>query len=95
MVNKHRGSTFDSFLSEEGLLESVEAVAIKRVISYELEHAMEKKHLSKAEMAAKMHTSRSALDRLLDPSNTSVTLHSIIKAAHALGRKVEMRWTAE
>lgn len=89
MVNKHRGSTFDSFLEEENLLDDVEAVAIKRVIAYELEQMMEKNHLTKSEMAAKMHTSRSALDRLLDPMNTSITLHTLIKITHILGRKFQ------
>ena len=71
-MNKHKGSTFDSFLEEEGLLENLEAAAIKRVISYQLEQSMKKKHINKRELANKMHTSRSSLDRLLDPNNTSV-----------------------
>lgn len=93
MTNKHKGSTFDSFLEEEGLLDEAEAVAIKRVIAYEFEQAMKKKHISKSDMATKMHTSRSAVDRLLDPENTSITLRTLLKAAHILDKKVEMRWS--
>jgi antitoxin HicB len=89
MRNKHKGSTFENFLEEENLLDDADAVAIKRVIAYELEKAMEKKQLSKSEMATKMHTSRSALDRLLDPTNTSITLHTLIKTIHVLGKKFQ------
>lgn len=89
-ANKHRGSTLDSFLEEEELLEDVEAVAIKRVIAFELEKAMKKKHYSKTDMAQKLHTSRSALERLLDPENTSVTLRSLVKAAHLVGKKLRL-----
>lgn len=89
-ANKHKGSTFDSFLEEEGLLENAEAVAIKRVIAFELEKTMKKKHVSKTKMAEKMGTSRSALDRLLDPSNISVTLNTLAKAAHAMGKKLHV-----
>lgn len=86
--NKHRGSTFDSFLEEEGLLDVADAVAIKRVIAFELKKNMKKNHCSKIEMANKLHTSRSALDRLLDPANTSVTLNTLVKAAHILGKRL-------
>jgi len=90
MKPTHKGSTLDSFLEAEGLLDSVEATAIKRVIAYQIECAMKKQHISKKKMANTMHTSRSALDRLLDPKNTSITLRSLIKAAHALGRKLHI-----
>ncbi|MBA2654649.1 MAG: XRE family transcriptional regulator [Gammaproteobacteria bacterium] len=90
MSNKHKGSTFDSFLEKEGLLEEAEAVAIKRVIVFELEKMMKKEHLSKVELAKRIHTSRSQLDRLLDPLNTSVTLTTIVKAAHAIGKKIKL-----
>lgn len=89
-AKKHRGSTFDSFLEEENLLESVEATAIKRIISFELQKAMKKEHVSKSEMAERMHTSRSALDRLLDPCNTSITLSTLVKVAHILGKKLRV-----
>ena len=87
MANKHKGSTFESFLEEEDIFDDVEAVAIKRVIAYELEQVMKNNHLTKSEMAIKMHTSRSALDRLLDPENTSITLRTLIKTIHAVGKK--------
>lgn len=89
-MNKHKGSTLDSFLEEEGLLENVEAVAIKRVIAHALEKKIKKEHLSKIKIAEQMGTSRSALDRLLDPSNTSVTLNTLVKAAHFMGKKLRV-----
>lgn len=89
-MNKHKGTTVDSFLEEEGLLEDAEAVAIKRVIAYQLEKKMKKAHLSKTEIAERMGTSRSALDRLLDPGNTSVTLNTLVKAAHFIGKKLHV-----
>jgi len=90
MKNKHKGSTFDSFLEAEELLDQAEATAVKRIVSYQIEQAMEKQHVSKKQLADTMHTSRSALDRLLDPENTSVTLQSLVKAAHALGKKLQV-----
>jgi antitoxin HicB len=89
-MNKHRGSTFDSFLKEEEMLGNIEALAIKRVIAYELAKKIKKTHLSKLKVAKKIGTSRSALDRLLDPNNTSVTLHTLIKAAHFMGKKLRI-----
>ncbi len=89
MTNKHKGSTFESFLEEENLLEDVEAIAIKRVLTYELERVMQKNRLTKSEMAIRMHTSRSALDRLLDPMNTSITLHTLVKITHMIGKKFQ------
>lgn len=89
-TNKHKGSSFDRFLEEENLLENAEAVAIKRVITFELLKKIKKIHLSKTEIAQKMHTSRSALDRLLDPNNTSITLSSLVKAAHFAGKKLKV-----
>lgn len=89
MTNPHKGSTFDNFLEEEHLSDEVEAVAIKRVIAYQIEESMRQRHLSKTAMAEKMHTSRSALDRLLDPLNTAVTLQTLIRAAHAVGKTFE------
>jgi antitoxin HicB len=89
-VNKYKGTTVDSFFEEEGLLEDAEAIAIKRVIAYELKKKIKKAHLSKTEIAEKMGTSRSAVDRLLDPSNTSVTLNTLTKAAHFIGKKLHV-----
>ena len=91
MINKeYLGSNFDDFLAEEGLLEEVEATAIKKVIAYQIEQEMHKKGLTKTEMAKKMNTSRSSLDRLLDPDNVSVNLHTIIKATSILGKKIKI-----
>ncbi len=90
MQNKSRGSDFDDFLKEQGLLEEATAVASKRVLTYQFEMEMRKKHLSKISMAKKMNTSRSALDRLLDPTNSSVTLQTLEKAAFALGKKIKI-----
>src|SRR5436309_9973129 len=87
----HSGSTFDSFLEQEGIREDVEAVAIKRVLAWQLEQAMQEQQKTKQAMARLLHTSRSQLDRLLDPRNVSVTLDTITRAAKALGRRVIIR----
>ena len=87
----HSGSTFDSFLEEQGIREEVEAVAIKRVLAWQLEQAMQEQQKTKQAMAKQLHTSRSQLDRLLDPSNVSVTLDTITRAARALGKRVIIR----
>jgi hypothetical protein len=87
----HSGSTFNSFLEEEGIREEVEAVAIKRVLAWQLEQAMRKQQKTKQAMARQLHTSRSQLDRLLDPRNISVTLDTITRAARALGKRVIVR----
>jgi predicted XRE-type DNA-binding protein len=87
----HSGSTFDSFLEQEGIREEVEAVAIKRVLAWQLEQAMRQQQKTKQAMAKQLHTSRSQLDRLLDPRNVSVTLDTITRAARALGKRVIIR----
>lgn len=79
MKKKNIGSTFDSFLREEGMYEEVSANAIKRVVARQVEAAMEQKGLTKTEMARRMHTSRAALDRLLDPENAAITLGTLQK----------------
>jgi predicted XRE-type DNA-binding protein len=89
--NTNIGSSLDDFLTEEGIREQVEAVAIKRVITYQIEQTMKKKHLTKTMMAKRMHTSRSAIERLFDPENESVTLTTLSKAAHALGKKLQIK----
>ncbi len=92
MKNKHLGSSFDNFLEEEGLRADTEAAAIKKVIAYQIEMEMKRANLSKSALAERMHTSRSALDRLLDPANVSVTLQTLERVALALGKnlKIEM-----
>jgi hypothetical protein len=84
----HSGSTFDSFLEDEGIREEVEAVAIKRILAWQLEQAMKEQQKTKQAMAKQLHTSRSQLDRLLDPQNVSVTIATITRAARALGKRV-------
>ena len=88
MNSTHIGSNFDNFLKEEGLLEEVTTSAIKRVISYQLKKAMEERNVTKQKLADMMSTSRASLDRLLNPENTSITLKTLGKAAHALGKKI-------
>ena len=90
MANKYIGGSFDMFLEEEELLAEAESLALKRVISFELEAAMKEKNITKAEIARRMHTSRISFDRLLDANNTSVTLKSLEKAAVALGKKIHL-----
>jgi len=90
MKNKNIGSTFDSWLREEGIYGEVTSAAIKRVLARQIEAAMKERNVSKAEMARRMHTSRAALDRLLDPENDSITLNTLQKAATAVGREVRL-----
>jgi predicted XRE-type DNA-binding protein len=87
---KNIGSSLDSWLRDEGIYEEVTATAIKRVLSRQLEAAMTEKGLSRSEMARRMHTSRAALNRLLDPENDSVTLNTLQKAATVVGREVRL-----
>ncbi|MBS3917560.1 MAG: XRE family transcriptional regulator [Deltaproteobacteria bacterium] len=91
MKNKHLGSSFDDFLEENGLRAETEATAIKRVIAYQIEMEMKRAKLTKSAMAEKMRTSRSALDRLLDPANASITLQTLERAALALGKNLKIK----
>ncbi len=88
--NKHIGSSFDDFLAEDGLLESCEEQAIKEILADQIKNAMQSEGLNKAAMARRMNTSRQALDRLLDPANTGVTLHTMQRAAAAVGRRLTL-----
>lgn len=90
----HRGSDLRDFLKEEGILEEVEERAMKRALSLQLTQLLKKNELTKAEMAVRMKTSRAAVDRLLDASNTSVTLATLGKAARALGRRIKVELVA-
>ena len=90
MKNKRIGSTLDSFLFEEGIAEDVENGAVKKLIAFQLRAALETEHISKTELAARLQTSRAALDRLLDPDNDSVTLQSLKRAATVLGKKLRI-----
>lgn len=91
MKNKHIGTSFDDFLQDEGLLAEAEAAAVKRVIAHQIQKEMEERHISKSGLARMMKTSRSSLDRLLDPDNASVTLLTMESAALALGRKLRIQ----
>ncbi|MBN8734602.1 MAG: XRE family transcriptional regulator [Acidobacteria bacterium] len=84
------GSSVDEFLAEQGMLQECEEQAIKQILADQIKAAMEKDRLTKAAMAARMQTSRRALDRLLDPTNTGVTLHTLQRAAAAIGRQLRI-----
>ena len=86
----HRGSDFRDFLGEEGILEEVEERAIMEALALQLAGLLKKNELTKSEMAARMKTSRAAVDRLLDASNPSVTPATLGKAARALGHKLKI-----
>ena len=88
--NPHDGTTLDDFLREEGIFEEVEAAALKRALALKVADLMQEQHLQKTVMAKQMRTSRAALDRLLDPSNTSVTLATLTRAAKALGQRIKI-----
>ena len=89
--NPHTGSRFEDFLKEEGIFEEVQAKALKRALAEQLEESMHEAKLTKLDMARKMATSRSQLDRVLDPDNISVQLDTLIKAAGAVGREIEIK----
>ena len=84
------GSSFDDFLKDEGVYNEVETVAVKRVIAWQLEEAMKTRRMSKLQMARRMKTSRSQLDRLLDPTHSGVTLETLARAAQVLGRHIRV-----
>ena len=88
--NPRAGSTLESLLREDGLYEEAKNHAVKSVLACKLARAMEAQNLSKTRMAARMETSRSQLDRLLDPENEGVTLHTLKRAAAAVGMRLEL-----
>ena len=90
--NKHRGSNFEDFLAEEGMLETVKAAALKRSIALQLQRLIAEQEMSKTELASRMKTSRAALDRLLDAENPSLTLTTLEKVAQALGRRLQIEF---
>ena len=91
-MNKHRGSSFDEFLKEEGILDEVSAKAQKRLMALQLADIMEDTGLSKSKLAKLLNTSRSQLDRLIDPENTAITLESMERLAHALGKRLKIEF---
>lgn len=84
------GSSFDSFLEEEGILEEVRANAIKRVVAFQIAEAMKENGITKVDMAKQLKTSRSQLDRLLNPDNDKVTIGELSRAANVVGRKLTL-----
>jgi antitoxin HicB len=90
MNKQNIGSNFDDFLAEEGMLEEVTAVAVKRVIAWQIEQEMTAQRITKTAMAKKMRTSRASLNRLLDENDTSLTLTTLAGAAAALGRRIKL-----
>lgn len=90
--NPRTGSSFDEFLKQEGVYEEVVAKALKRALAEQLEEGMQSAKLTKVAMARRMSTSRSQLERVLDPQNVSVQLDTLIKAARAVGKTVEIRF---
>lgn len=93
MKNKHFGSTFESFLEEDGILEEVNAAAVKAVIAQNLKLYMETHNITQTKMASMLKTSRAALVRLLDPDNYSVTLLTVNRAATILGKKININFS--
>jgi antitoxin HicB len=91
MAKKNIGSSFDDFLKEEAMLEEVTAVAMKRVIAWQIAQEMKAQQLTKTALAKRMHTSRAALNRLLDENDSSLTLTTLASAAAALGKKVNLQ----
>ena len=94
MANKHIGSSFDDFLADEGRLEEATAAGMKRIIAWQIEQEMKAQKLTKTAMAERMHTSRAALNRLLDKEDTSLTLITLASALTALGKRMEFKLAA-
>ena len=92
MGKRNIGSSFDDFLQEEAILEDATAVALKRVIAWQIAEEMKAQQITKTELAKRMHTSRAALNRLLDDADPSLTLTTLASAATALGRKVSIQF---
>lgn len=90
MSNEHIGSSFEDFLEQEGIAEEVISNAIKKLLSYQLLEKLEIENMTKSELATRLSTSRSAVDRILDPSNESITLHTLQKVAEVLGKKLKI-----
>lgn len=91
-MNQYTGSNFDDFLAEEGILDEVMARAYKRLLALQVQDAMTEAQVSKSELAERLQTSRSQLDRLLDPENTAITLDSLERLARALGKQLVVRF---
>jgi antitoxin HicB len=90
MANQHAGSTIDDFLRDEGVLEEFQARSIKEVIAWQLEKAMKDGKISKRRLAQMMQTSRTQVDRVLDPTDGNVTIQTLQRAAAVLGRRLQL-----
>jgi len=90
MSNKRIGTSFEDFLKEEGAFEETTTQAVKRILAWQVSEAMKKNGISKVEMAKRMQTSRSQLDRFLDPNNDKVLLETVQRAASAIGKRVSI-----
>ncbi len=91
-MNQYSGSNFDDFLAEEGILEEVSVRAQKRLLALQLADIMKDAQVTKTALAQKMHTSRSQIDRLLDPDNTSITLESLDRLARAVNKQLRIEF---
>ena len=91
-MNQYTGSNFDEFLKDEGILEEVTARALKRLLTLQLNDAMKASNTSKTQLAERLQTSRSQVDRLLDPDNTAVTLESLERLAQAVGKQLRVEF---
>ncbi len=89
--NPYTGSNFEDFLKEQGIYEEVSTIALKRAISEQLREGMLEHNITKVAMAARMETSRTQVDRLLDPDNMRIQFDSLVRAATAIGKYVEIR----
>lgn len=90
MSNKYIGSDFNDFLKEDGIYEETNDIAIKRIIAYQLEQEMQAQKVTKTKMAKMMNTSRAVVNRLLNPDNSSLTLHTLECATNALGKRLNI-----
>lgn len=91
--NKYRGSNFEDFLDVEGIFEECTAVAVKRVVAMMIMDEMKKEHVTKVALSGKMHTSRSQLNRILDPEETGTSIEALTRAAIAMGKRLEIKLT--
>ena len=94
MSKENIGGRFDDFFNDEAMLEEATAVALKRVIAWQIAEEMKAQHLTKTALAKRMHTSRASLNRLLDAEDTSLTLTTLAGAASALGKKISFQLAA-
>lgn len=91
-MNQHTGSNFDDFLEQEGIIEEVSAKAHKRLLALQLADIMQEKSITKTSLAKKLNTSSSQVDRILDPDNTSITIEVLERVAHAVGKKLHIKF---